>query len=418
MKNWLFIVLLILINFSAATQSNFIKGIIISNNGDSLYGTIDYRNWKYNPSSINFISENNDKKILDASAIKGFFIPSANETYESFLVDMNMLPGDPDDAINNRFSDSPVVKKKIFLLQLVKHPAASLFLFADSRKEHLYYVKGNTEPVELIHHYIYDESTKQVREVATYKEQLVDFFGACSDVANSAQTVKFAKKSIIDLLLKYIQYAVPGTAVVIKKKDPVLLKFGIIAGAIFNKYQFEGTNTLLVDENYSNNLSPVLGLSIDIGLSRNQHKWHIINELVYKMYKTGSSFTRPYGSGYTRTNDVTLSLSYVQLNSIIRYVFQSKGSLSPYINAGIGNGVIVAENTNSLHTAYSFGTEENAKALDGPKKYEFSLLGGLGLAFNKIQLELRYAASSKSFSPYRDLNINPSSFQFLVTYQF
>lgn len=418
MKNCLYILLFILIHFSAATQSNFTKGIIISNKGDSINGMIDYRNWKYNPASINFVSETNEKTLLDASAIKGFIIPSAGETYSSFLAELDMLPGDPDDAINNRFSDSPVLKKRIFLLQLVKHPAASLYLFADSRKEHLYYVKRNEEPVELIHHYVYDESIKQVQEITTYKEQLVDFFAACSDIANAAQTVKFAKKSIMDLLLKYIQCTVPGTTVDIKRKDPDLLTFGIIAGAIFNKYRIDGTNTILVDDNYSNTLSPLLGLSIDIGLSRNQHKWHIINEVVYKMHKTGSSFTRPYGSGYFRTNDVTLSLSYIQLNSIIRYVFQSNRSLSPFVNAGIGNGVIVAENKNTLHTTYSFGTEENTKALDGPKKHEFSLLVGVGLVLNKIQLELRYSASSKSFSPYHDLNINPTSYQFLITCQF
>lgn len=418
MKYCLLILLFILTHISASSQSNFTKGIIISNNGDSIFGMIDYRNWKYNPASIHFFSETNEKNILDASAIKGFIIPSAGEIYSSFPVELDMLPGDPDDAINNRFSDSPVLKKRIFLLQLLKHPAASLYLFADSRKEHLYYVKGKEEPVELIHHYIYDETTKQIQEVATYKKQLVNFFATCSDVANAAQTVKFAKKNITDLLLKYIQCIVPGTTVDIKRKDPVLLRFGVIAGAIFNKYRFEGTNTILVDDNYSNTLSPLLGLSIDIGLSRNQHKWHILNEVIYKMHKTGSRFTRPYGSGYTRTNDVTLSFSYIQLNSIIRYVFQTRGSLSPYVNAGMGNGVIVAENKNTLHTTYSFGTEENAKALDGPKKHEFSLLGGAGLVLNKIQLELRYAASSKSFSPYRDLNINPTSFQFLITYQF
>ncbi len=418
MKNYSFILLNILIHFSAVSQSNFIKGIIISNKGDSIYGMIDYRNWKYNPASINFVNEAKEKTILDASAIKGFIIPSADEIYSSFLVDLDMLPGDPDDAINNRFTDSPTINKKIFLLQLLKHPAASLYLFADRRKEHLYFVTGDSEPVELIHHYIYDESTKQVQEIATYKEQLVNLFTSCPNVAIAAQTVKFAKYTITSLLLKYIQCAIPGSAADIKKKDPVLLRFRVIAGAIFNKYRFEGTNTILVDDNYSNTLSPLLGLSIDIGLSRNQHKWHIINEVFYKMHKTSSSFTRPYGSGYTRTNDVNISLSYLQLNSIIRYVFQSKGSLAPYVNAGMGNGVIVAENKNTLYTTYSFGTEENAKALDGPKKHEFSLLGGVGLVLNKIQLELRYAASSKSFSPYRDLNINPTSFQFLITYQF
>ncbi len=418
MRKFVFIIALLTACSIAKSQSNFIQGVIINNNGDTVFGAIDYRNWKNNPQTINFINKSNEKKVYEASSIKSFHIPSLKETYRSFTVEMDRLPGDPDDAINNLLVDSAFHKKNVFLLQLVNHPIASLYLYAESRKDHFYFVNRNEQPIELIHHYIYNESTAQVQEIAQYKDQLFQFFSTCSDVANDAQSIKYRKTDIQDLIIRYIKCQAPGTDLEIKKKDQSSLQVGLLAGVAFNKFKFDGTNSLLVDKNYSSNTSPLLGISLDIGLARNQDKWHIVNELSYKMYKTSSSFTRPFGSGFTRTNNVDISLSYVQLNSLFRLLLQSKASFKPYINIGIGNAFIVAENKNTLHTSFSFGSEETEKALDPPKKYEFSILGGAGIMSKKIQLELRYAGSTKSFSPYRDLNVNPKSFQFIFTYLF
>ena len=243
-------------------------------------------------------------------------------------------------------------------------------------------------------------------------------FATCPDVAGTSKTIKFRKKEIQDIILKYLQCSAPGSAVDIKKKDSEPLKFGIVAGLMLNKFKFKGNDYLLFDENYSGNLSPVLGVSPGSGLSRNRNKWHIVNEIIYKSYKTGSSFTRPYGIGYTLTSDVDLNFSYAQINTILRYVFQSNASLKPFINFGIGNAFIIAENKNNVHKVYSFGKEENVKAFDGPKKYEFSLLGGAGLMVRSIQIELRYGSNKKGFSPTYSLDVNPKSFQFIFTYQF
>ena len=182
MRKCLFIPALVAINAFASGQSNFVKAVIINYNGDSIYGNIDYRNWKNNPQTINFINPANEKQTFDPSSIKGFYIPSANETYTSFAVEMDMIPSDQNEVINNSFIDSPTIKKSAFLLQLIMHPLLRLYQFSDNNKEHFYYIKGTGEPVELIHHYLYDESNKQVREDVTYKKQLFALFAACPDI--------------------------------------------------------------------------------------------------------------------------------------------------------------------------------------------------------------------------------------------
>lgn len=358
MRKFLFnIIALLVINAFASGQSNFVKCVVLNNNGDSVYGNIDYLNWKNNPQTIRFKNAANEEKTFDASSIMGFYVPSVNEIYTSFTIKVDMLPMQQEEAIENSYIDTTTQPTRAFLLQLIMHPALRLYEFMINNKDHYYFIKGNGEPIELIHHYLYDESAKQIYEDKTYREQLSGLFISCPSINGKLEAMKFRETEIVDIFRKYLQCSFPGSAPVIKNKDLIPVKFGIVGGIMLNTFHFVGSGISLVDDNYSNNLSPVLGVSLDIGLPRNRNKWHIVNELIYKSYKTSSSFTRPYGSGYTVTSDVALSFSYAQLNTIVRYVFESNRSFRPFINLGMGNALIIGENKNNSHNVYSFGRE-------------------------------------------------------------
>ncbi len=419
MIKYLFTVLVIASSvFLSSAQSNFIKAVVINNAGDSIFGNLDYRNWKSNPQNISFINAAGEKQRFDATAIAGFYIPSMNETFTSYTVTIDMLPGDQDEALKNNTIDSPLLTKTVFLLQLIKHPAARLYQYSGRHKDHFFYASGNAAPVELVHHYTFDEAAGKVISEDAYQKQLSGFFSSCATVAGKAQTAKFSWKDLQILVLEYLQCTAPGTAADIKKKDSVSVKWGIVAGAMINSFSLSGNNSLLAADNYKGNTSPVLGILLDFGLSRDRNKWHIVNEIIYKSYKTSNSFTQPFGNGYTVSSDVQLQFAYAQLNTLLRYIVQLNTSIKPFINAGIANAFIVAENKNTLHNKYSFGNEETIKAIDGPAKYEFSLQAGAGLMYRHISVECRYGVSKKSFSPYHTLDINPTSIQGLLTYRF
>lgn len=418
MRKSCFIITLSALTTFVCGQSNFVNAVIVNKGGDSVSGKIDYRDWKYNPETINFIDAANEKKTFGPTSIAGFYLPGLNESYTSLTVEMDMIAGDEYKAINGNFVDSPIIRKTLFLLQLVKNPVIDLYQYSDSYKEHFYCAKENEQPVELIHHYLYNELTKQVLEDQTYRDQLSSIFTDCADVAAASKKMKFRREEIQATVLKYIKCRMPNSVIQVKKEDPLVIKFGIVGGVMWNKFKFKGDNTNLADDNYTGNLSPILGMSMDLGLPRNRNKWHIVNELSFKMYKTGSTFTRPYNNLYTLTSNVDISFSYAQLNTILRFIFQSGSSIKPYINLGVGNAFVIAENENSIHTVYSFGQEENGKAINKPGQYEFSLLGGAGISLRNAQIEFRYTGSKKSFSPFNDLDINVTSFQAMLTYQF
>jgi hypothetical protein len=84
MKKCVFIFALLAINFLGISQSNFVQAVVINNNGDSIYGQIDYRNWKINPQSISFINSVNEKQAFDAASIRSVYIPGSRKFIQVF----------------------------------------------------------------------------------------------------------------------------------------------------------------------------------------------------------------------------------------------------------------------------------------------------------------------------------------------
>jgi len=114
MKKCVFILALLAVNFLGSSQSNFVQAVVINNNGDSIHGQIDYRNWKINPQTINFINAVNEKQAFDAASIKGFYIPGVQEIYTSFSVEIDMIPGDLDRALTVSLTHLSCIKGSFF----------------------------------------------------------------------------------------------------------------------------------------------------------------------------------------------------------------------------------------------------------------------------------------------------------------
>jgi hypothetical protein len=67
-------------------QSNYHDGYVLKNNGDTIKGYIDYREWMISPKSIDFKINKKDKQRLqfDPTTIKRFQI-NGLETYVSYV---------------------------------------------------------------------------------------------------------------------------------------------------------------------------------------------------------------------------------------------------------------------------------------------------------------------------------------------
>ncbi|MBL0134897.1 MAG: hypothetical protein IPP79_13335 [Chitinophagaceae bacterium] len=70
-----------------------------------------------------------------------------------------------------------------------------------------------------------------------------------------------------------------------------------------------GRDIEIVSDNYSSNLSPVIGNLLDFGLTFELQLLNIVNELIYKEYKTAAVFSANYGNGYRYDYDTRFKFS-------------------------------------------------------------------------------------------------------------
>ena len=403
----------------AEAQQNFIPATITLTNGDSLKGTVDYRDWKKTPDRITFKDNNGTAKTFEAGTIASFYVASADETFISKAVVLDMTPDDPDNVLASTIISPVVIEKTIFLLQLLKSPSISLYEHVDeNQKVHFFYIKDREQPTELIHRKLYSESLQKILDDTRYKQQLADLTASCPAVSKKAAGLKYNQQQVMQFIAGYINCINPSSSVVVRQADKVAVKFGVLAGVMFNSYKFVGDIDIASD-NYSNYTSPVAGVVLDAALSRRYDKLHIINELIYKRNKTSAAVTSTTTTGFQYERGLAFDFSYVQLNTVFRYNFGLSPVLKPFMDAGIGNAVIVNEKTNTMYTKYSTGAATQfGKGIDGVRKYEFSALAGAGVQVRNMSLELRYGFAPKSFSPYQNLDVRTSSAQIIAVYNF
>src|SRR2546421_10965438 len=96
-----FLVCLLLWINQLFAQSNYQPAVVINNNGDSVAGKLDYRNWKKNPETITFIGPGSVHQTFNPDSIQGIFIPSENEVYTSYSVGVDMRCRDAEEAIRS-----------------------------------------------------------------------------------------------------------------------------------------------------------------------------------------------------------------------------------------------------------------------------------------------------------------------------
>lgn len=141
----------------ARAQSNFKPGYIVNLKGDTVSGTIDYREWGHNPKSIRFKDVQGRVTNYNRDNAMAFGITGI-EYFERFVV-----PISTDDISIDRTNTKPdtiLVADTIFLKIITQGKSLTLYSYEDQIKIR-YIVKesGSSEPVELSHH-LYKDTTE------------------------------------------------------------------------------------------------------------------------------------------------------------------------------------------------------------------------------------------------------------------
>lgn len=403
-----------LMAYGVIAQRNYVPGVIITLKNDSLKGFIDFRNWYQSPTEIVFkesLSKATEQRFNPAD-INGFKVAEPEVEFVSRKLRIDITKQDIN-SLNER-TERTVQDTPVFLMKIVTG-RYNLYEYTDIfSRVHYIYDAQDVPATELENNqrYVQRSSGSGIYAEEKYKDQLAVLFADNAALAAKAGKVSYWEANLKKLFLAYNNYKEPGSGaqkpITAQKKARLPVTYGIMGGIAFNSYPFKGA-ALIGQAQYESSKGAIGGIWTEIPLGRSGRNISFNAELLYKKLETTGVLNSFYGGGVLK-----FGFSYLQVNTLFRYTYPTKTPVRPYINAGIGNGFVIKTSENSLQRRPEYQPE---KAIDKPRTYEQTLVGGIGVKIYKVNAEVRYTTGN-GFSPYAGGKSAINSFQILAAYGF
>jgi hypothetical protein len=398
------------------SQENFLPGYLVRNNGDTVSGFIDYRNWERNPDIISFREKSPATTIqYTPGRIKGFGV--LDEIYESATIETEMSP---DNTTSLLFKPELKIQTDSTFLQVMIRGEKSLYFYMNRLGKEQFYIKqGSTYELLIYKRYFKDQDGENViAENRRYIGQLQLYLNDCPSVKTKLENMDYRKKSMENLFLAYIKCT--GSKIQFQKKTEKLrTEIGILAGLSLTTLKFTSEYyTLLVDAGYPQSVNFTGGIFFDVVLPRNMSKWSLCNELTFSTYKVTSHYDEILNSNQFTKIESTFGYSYIKMNNMLRFKYPI-GDWFIYLNGGISNGYAIAEKNYMKLDTKNFSPEkiEEGKALEETRKFEFGLLLGLGTKYKRFSFEIRREWGN-GMSIYTSLKSSTGRYHFLLGFRF
>lgn len=388
--------LLAALPYAVFAQSNYHEGYVVKNNGDTLKGFIDYREWGKSPVSVDFRPEK-DGTIQQFGPVtcKGFGIYGM-ETYISYtgLVSMNKNQY-PDIEAG---TDTTSAQVTIFLRQIAHGKYLTLYSQTDERKSRYFIAEANTGLVELKYYEYYNDD-KQVANSPIYKGQLLYYINKFEPgnekLIHKAEEIQYRQPDLIALI-----DAINGNNTVVKRKP---------AGRFFLGLALNSTNTQINDAigvsgiQNSTSVLPKISMGYDVFNNPNVQRMALRGEL--SIWGATPRFRTPVYINNQKTNAIYEFDQYnVSLGPQILFNFYNKDNFKIYIDCGLAlNFSAYANDQYTIENEPANVTE--ASTVKSPFKLEnywasFPLQAGIVIN-KKVEVCFTYTGSA-TFTRYSD----------------
>jgi hypothetical protein len=381
------------ISVSVFGQKNFLPGYIITLNGDTVVGKIDYRNWSFNPSKITFADSAGPIQVFSPLEIHGFFV--ANDLYKSAVVDKEMSAFLKGYAASS--SELVLRKDTTFLRALTSSKGKNIYHFKTPENIDQFYIpKGNQYELLIYKKYKMTNSKGVQGEIENkrYIGQLVLYLNGCESIQSKLKSVTYAAKSFENVML-YYQRCLNPEARQLESNLRIRTDVGILTGLTSTMLKFKGDQSLmqhyLSQANWSGSVNFSFGGYLNFILPRNQGRFVLVNELFATSCSIKGEFLEQGTfQNYTKVNS-SFRMNYVKLNDLFRYRFPINGPWG-FLNIGISQGnAFNITNKQHIHSEFMGQIRDQDKAaIDGFRTYEFGFLAGIGFQFKRLTGEARY----------------------------
>jgi hypothetical protein len=400
----------------AFSQENYIPGYVIKKSTDTLFGYIDYRNWKKNPDKIYF-KTNIESNPISFNPIDIIEFKVEGEIYVSGIINTEVSPTRTD-----MLNDDPQINIKVdtTFLQTLFRGKKSLYYHKNSNGKENFYIKQNTGFDLLIYkRYLKQQDGKRVIiEYRKYLGQLTLYLNDCETINSKLENTSYKQKSLIELFQYYYKCSQSNISFQ-KEIEKIHTEIGVLAGVSLTSLEFHSDAfAYLVEAGYNPSINFSCGIFFDFILPRNQGKWSINNEILFSTYKVMGSYEEYENENYYSVTTTEFGYSYLKINNLVRFKYPI-GHLFLFLNGGISNGFAINETNYKKKESKFYTTERDVEelALNDTRKYEQGFILGTGLKYNSFSLEIRYEKGN-GMSEYMVLNSSTKRIYFLLGYRF
>jgi hypothetical protein len=373
-------------------QDNFLPGYVVTLNGDTLRGFVDYRNWDQSPRSIDFKGPSGVRTSYACGLIQSFSV--ADERYVSAIVDTEVS------RVNTKAIDhSPdlVFQTDTAFIQTIVGGEKSLYFHKNTFGKEQFYIRQG-QRFELL---IYKKYLKALSEADVvienkkYIGQLISYLGDLPALKSSISKARYSKKSLENIFIAY--YGSSGVKARFEKKtEKISWELGALAGVALTSTTFTGSyHPYLSSVSFPVSVNGTVGVSFDLVFPRNRSKWSINNEMMSGAYHLAGTY-----ESYTDANRYTITTSslgttYFKINNLLRYRLLT-GPTKVYATAGVSHEWALQETNNKSEFTkfYTSETTQTGKALDFTKKYGLQVLAGAGMRWMHYSFEVRYESGN------------------------
>jgi hypothetical protein len=220
----LFYLLTIILPSIALSQSNYRAAYAVKNNGDTLRGYMNYREWRETPKSIDFKREQGSKEIIELNPKDVKYISFKGlDSYVSYTgplsIDKNSYPN-----LLNRL-DTSVTNDVVFLKVIIPGEKVALFINADEIKSRLFIKEAGALPQELKYHQYYNEAGDKVLFLNVFRKQLAYLINKYSQSPQNAKMYELLQGEYNLGTVEKIVLGINGMASQSVKKQSVINYF-------------------------------------------------------------------------------------------------------------------------------------------------------------------------------------------------
>ncbi|RDV13841.1 hypothetical protein DXT99_17585 [Pontibacter diazotrophicus] len=400
--------LLILFAQGASAQSFYKAGFIVSHNNDTTSGYINYRDNIANAKQCSF------RKSLEGEVTT--FTPNQIKAY-GFL--------------NDKFHQAEKITEKngdslTMFLEVLVQGQVSLYYYKGR-----YFARRSGAPIIEI---------KAERKVVTVESRsyevvsnnhlvaLSSLMYDCPDISGSIERIRLEINPLTDLFRRYNAcMGVPAVMFSTSEKPWFSIQPGVLTGISYSQLTFKtkhqsnsSSSRHLTYPNYSD-ISLVTGAFMNISSPRSNERVSLQLEGMYSKnaYNTYIELRDESGTinSSVSRNDITLQLSQLNTNALVRYGLTGGKHFVPFVNIGLSNSFVLTSSSSRKEEIEYAGAIEHRQ--HEPVKFAgnyTSYLVGFGTLYSlggkkRLLAELRYQRGSRIHSTtdsyaflYSDLN--------------